>query len=653
MEKDGSKTPVERPESATPHSAGDGPAKKRRRRVFSCLSCQRLKCKCEFEANNKSCHRCKALRIPCSLASETQITSPPVEPSLPQNVEQRLATLEESLAQVQSLLDDINSAHISGGVRRKQDGLSTNSSSGSEESPHDSAYHKIHDIAHHASSSAPVAVVREIGRRYTGEPRQPLKLLEADLVDNQILDPSTANELILLFFQLQRHAFHLVSVGPMPSGEDIRAISPFLHSACCLNAMALCSSTVERNVHQAVYKRVRMCLGQVLLSSSLALEDIQALFILTDNHMTPFGSENDYVDSWMLTGYCVKQAMLSIDFTDIMNRIKQGQSHPNDRAATCLWSAICLSHLQWSATTARPSIIPDTYISQCHLLLSYSDATIQDEMRLAEILLYSTLLQNMGNRPTLTSRGECLNFDAWKQKWCHLLALPTASMLLISYNMACLTLVIRSLENLGEELSSDTFLQSSTPQADTHPSAHQSETRQHHRRSAAKYSLAVLQTFSTMPDTSTRSLGTNRCLCIVYSSIMLAHYHASLPEVSAEQCSSLLAKVDQWCSSIPGKPWAAKFSGLGQAILTERVAQNDPASVALPITRNSRLVRKLPTHAGPIQPSPVSMEGSTGAAEGLAEDSSIWSQTAFLSYGAEVENILPSMMGFFGGQYLD
>jgi hypothetical protein len=50
---------------------------------------------------------------------------------------------------------------------------------------------------------------------------------------------------------------------------------------------------------------------------------------------------------------------------------------------------------------------------------------MQDGILLAEIGLYSSLLQKSGSQPSLTSRAECTDFDAWKQKWGHLLGLFT------------------------------------------------------------------------------------------------------------------------------------------------------------------------------------------------------------------------------------
>lgn len=51
------------PKSDEAEKAGtSGNHQKRRRRVFSCQSCQRLKCRCEYDPGAQACHRCVTLR---------------------------------------------------------------------------------------------------------------------------------------------------------------------------------------------------------------------------------------------------------------------------------------------------------------------------------------------------------------------------------------------------------------------------------------------------------------------------------------------------------------------------------------------------------------------------------------------------------------
>jgi hypothetical protein len=52
----GSATPSHEPTSRTTEGG------KRRRRKLSCETCQRLKCRCDFDPVTRTCHRCKTLR---------------------------------------------------------------------------------------------------------------------------------------------------------------------------------------------------------------------------------------------------------------------------------------------------------------------------------------------------------------------------------------------------------------------------------------------------------------------------------------------------------------------------------------------------------------------------------------------------------------
>lgn len=54
----------------------------------------------------------------------------------------------------------------------------------------------------------------------------------------------------------------------------------------------------------------------------------------------------DYIDSWLLTGYCAQQAMLSISFSTIVDNVRRGQPTDEDRRAIRLWASVCLHHVQ-------------------------------------------------------------------------------------------------------------------------------------------------------------------------------------------------------------------------------------------------------------------------------------------------------------------
>lgn len=157
--------------------------------------------------------------------------------------------------------------------------------------------------------------------------------------------------------------------------KDLRRASPFLHAVCCLHGIPHAREDWPAvDVRRQVYERVRLTLGQALLASPLPLDEISAILLmsvysnqspgwvrrhvivsecsLTDQQGS---SPVDYIDSWLLTGYCAQQAMLSISFSDIVQNIKRGSPTSEDRRAIRLWANICLHHLQ-SVSNPPPGV---------------------------------------------------------------------------------------------------------------------------------------------------------------------------------------------------------------------------------------------------------------------------------------------------------
>lgn len=53
-----------------------------------------------------------------------------------------------------------------------------------------------------------------------------------------------------------------------------------------------------------------------------------------------------YIDSWNLTGFCANHAILTVNFSNIVQHIKDARVSKEDRESIRLWGAICLNHLQ-------------------------------------------------------------------------------------------------------------------------------------------------------------------------------------------------------------------------------------------------------------------------------------------------------------------
>jgi hypothetical protein len=90
----------------------------------------------------------------------------------------------------------------------------------------------------------------------------------------------------LIFSRFLYYKKHNVLIGELSeatTSDDLRQTSPFLHSVCCLHAIAYQGDMVGSLTHQKLYDRVRHALGQVLLVAPLTLEDIQGVLLMTDN----------------------------------------------------------------------------------------------------------------------------------------------------------------------------------------------------------------------------------------------------------------------------------------------------------------------------------------------------------------------------------
>ncbi|KAI0535030.1 hypothetical protein GGR58DRAFT_515663 [Xylaria digitata] len=704
-ENEGPSPGPSRKRAARPASADEniskGSAQKRRRRAFSCLSCQRLKCRCEYDPGAQGCHRCQTLRIACSLRGQNDAPqSPnPKEPSR-LGVEERLQRHEDALEEIKSMIRALTPKHQGSDdtsrARADFDGQEEGAPATSQDVT-DPEY--LLNPVDRGSKSAPIVVLREISQHVTLGYRGMLE--HPDLMQLQLLDEQTGSELIELFVKHQGHTLLVRSYEELRHYGDTRQVSAFLHSVCCLIGVVYRDDICGTPLHRQMYEQVRIALGQALLSSPLDLDDLNAMFIMSNNANSPSSQGTEYIDSWLLTGYCAKQAMLSIYFTQIVNRLKTGKSTIEDHRAMHLWSTICLHHLQWAATTGRPSIIPKgSHINQCNVLLSFYQATMQDGMLVAEIMLYSILHQKLLQESYPSDGSECEEFRTWKQRWNHLLTLPTSSMLQIGYHAACLISAVRALGKTGDALGSTSLLSTdSTPVAgsssvaskmdgltpisdDKHgPNSAGSETvgdKTSHssdckadraasdilRANACNYAKLVLETFLEMPPFMMDIAPTYTCLCLGYCALILSHYDASQSQIPDTVVLRLITRLDQWVQTSPGKAWSYKYGTLAirkveARMNTASVPPNPQARVDLGSHRESSPERT-DLASAPQECHNNSRDSSDGHIHAhhtndmlASTEHSADPNDGLPPFDLSEHAMFPSMEGFFGGGFLD
>ncbi|KAF4832252.1 Transcriptional activator of proteases prtT [Colletotrichum siamense] len=250
-------------------------------------------------------------------------------------------------------------------------------------------------------------------------------------------------------------------------------------------------------------------------------------------------SSPEYVDSWLLSGHCAQQAMLSINFSEILMRTKARTSTEDDQRVVRLWANTCLVNLHWAATTGRPATVPSAYLAQCKLLLNFEEVTMRDAMMYAEITLYLILQDKFSQRSYLGADGECEELAAWKLRWNYLFELPAASTLRISHSIAWLILARRSLEH--DQASSDDDSLSSSPRlqpADAvrqEPPAHQNpELHDLAHARVCGFATEVVRAFVEMPSTRAEELPEFHRLCVAYAMLIISKYEQKPPYVGVD-----------------------------------------------------------------------------------------------------------------------
>ncbi|CEJ62811.1 hypothetical protein PMG11_11298 [Penicillium brasilianum] len=374
-----------------------------------------------------------------------------------------------------------------------------------------------------------------------------------------MLSKQDADMLIQSFLRRYRSNYFISNLKGivLDTNKDLRATSPFLHAVCCLHGMVSEEEYSVSPLHREVYEEVRRKLGQVLLATPLPLEELLAISAMCLFASAPsVGPE--YIDSWVLSGHCAQQAMLTINFAKISANIKSGDASLEDQKDVRLWGSICLNHLQWAAATGRPSFLPPHYTAYCLLTLDIGQATIDDAMNVAEIMLYSSIVAPSERLLSLSTEGDCPEIEAWSQKWKHLFNMPQSICLKLGYHIAYLILAKRALNisranhshasrhmSTEEDFtnSKDKPSGSTNADRDTERTAHPGHRPTMFEVMVVDSAILVLQTLSRMSDNQTRCLPVFYSVCITYSILVVSHYRHSSSEISDESLLGLLTRL--------------------------------------------------------------------------------------------------------------
>ncbi|RYC53673.1 hypothetical protein CHU98_g12537, partial [Xylaria longipes] len=483
--------------------------------------------------------------------------------------------LQEIKAMIQALGSERQGSSRSSRANADSDGPEEGAPAASHDPP-DPEY--LLNPVDRGSKSAPIVVLREISQHVTLGYRRMVGHGNPDLVQLQLLDEQTASELIELFIKYQGHTLLVRDYEELRHCSDARQVSAFLHSVCCLIGVVYRDDICGTPLHRQIYEQVRITLGQAMLCSPLDMDDLNAMFIMSNNANTPSSpTQKRELDDRRPPSHA-----------SLVNDMPPSPSMGRDNRSAFYHS--------------------EGVTHQSVQLLSFYQATMQDGMLVAEIMLYSILHQKILQESYPSDGRECEEFRTWKQRWNHLLG----------YNAACLILAVRALGKTGDALGSTSLLSTdntpvtgsasigsktddktpaSTERRDSNWAESETirEETSHStsdgkadgtatdllRVNVCKYAKLVLETFLEMPLFLRDTAPTCTCLCLGYCALVLAHYDATQSQIPNAVILRLIMRLDQWVQTSPGKAWSYKYGAL--AIRKVEARANSP-----PAFSNSR-----------------------------------------------------------------
>ncbi|KAB2571507.1 hypothetical protein DBV05_g9850 [Lasiodiplodia theobromae] len=265
----------------------------------------------------------------------------------------------------------------------------------------------------------------------------------------------------------------------------------------------------------------------------------------------------------------------------------------------------------------------------------------------------------MNERPSLHSEDE--EFAEWKQKWNYLLSLPTSSFLKIGYSSACLILTTKWLEDLGDDLRSAAFL-SNSPLGNDAPVPSRTQHSDKTNPKAALLSLrarslmharSILETFLQMPHFLKNGIMSNRCLCLGYSALILAHYGELHSEPPDRHSLHLVSRLEDWLSKAPGKSAVIKFATMAKQRLMARLSSGPANDEALGLTTEKTFTKE---NNGSDSLN-LALDGATAVNTGeniVAGRDSVhfWPDGTSAGYETHGDATFPNMEEFFSGGFL-
>ncbi|KAI9042011.1 fungal specific transcription factor domain-containing protein [Aspergillus affinis] len=278
--------------------------------------------------------------------------------------------------------------------------------------------------------------------------------LFSDVISSGLVTLPTAHSLVQLFH------FHYGRWVKFPEDVSTESLIPRIRKSpvllCSVLLIAVRHSTQDLADRLApqLFREAKRLVTSSLLVVPQPIEFFQAVLILS-LWSTTIGQVPLSVDSWLLTGYALQQALIGPDFAEVF---RSGPSLPTTRRhidTWCLWNHLCLAHLQYCVGTRRQAMLSEAQIGHCTRFIESDSVTNYEARMVAEVKLYWIIYQQcFGPQIELSEVRRVL--QNWQHEWHALFAQPRSQFLQMGFHFAHLLAYSNSLKSPQTAMASST-----------------------------------------------------------------------------------------------------------------------------------------------------------------------------------------------------
>ncbi|KAH0594613.1 hypothetical protein MHUMG1_07447 [Metarhizium humberi] len=332
----------------------------------ACDSCRKNKTRCYASGKIKgTCLRCETLSLECSLKEDLagnallehveQATTAAASSSHAAVVDARLDRLEaladKLVNRLESILDNV--ASVTQEHHRRTPPLSENGSGATSHYPGPRERHP-----------APVFLIRDACTDAgVGSPEHHEAGESQDVISTGLVPLPTAHTLLRIFHV---HYGRWVKFSEDISSEALLPQvrhSPLLLCSLFLIAVRHTNDQLADQLAPRLFQEAKRLLSASLLTVPQGIEFYQSIIILS-LWSTTIGQVPLSVDSWMITGYALQQAMASPFFMDAFQCTTAAPVTKAHCDAWCLWTHLTLAHLQGYTLQKRELSTLSTAVDQ-------------------------------------------------------------------------------------------------------------------------------------------------------------------------------------------------------------------------------------------------------------------------------------------------